>query len=272
MKPLYVVFALLMLLYVACASDSEPMPQLDGDLDITEVSDTTDLAEGLLCDPFDLDEAPWFGMETPATRTKAMAFSSWQTIDFAYDYQRNTLNITGLWINKLPLCACGYEIPGSGQMVSGDQDVLDFITVNGIGQGSGIITIELDLTTGNSRAVKRNILMPEFIPAAPSNIAGDVFDITVNGMQDAVSLSLFALSGYDLRGCPTSDVQQTRSILTPENSGFGNLLHICGTDEQGETDCEFPAAVSEQQSITPKVPGTYICDENGCRADESAGR
>ena len=162
------VLVCLPLLLWSCGSDAVSVitgdgdneEEADGENEAEQEAEAEPEADALLCDPLDLDDGAFFGWDGTVSgggSTKALPFLSWQTLDFSYNADENALMITGYWLNKLPLCACGYRIAGSEQTVAGDPEALSFIDENGMGQGSGILTVQLDLATGKSHTVARSI-------------------------------------------------------------------------------------------------------------------
>ena len=273
------VLVCLVLLPVGCGSDAVSVITGDGDTDAegddehqTEQEDEEEPeADALLCDPLDLDDGAFFGWGDAASGDTAtiMSMSGWQTLGFTYNADDDALLITGYWINKLPLCACGYHIAGSEQPVAGDPEILTYIDENGMGQGSGILTVQLDLVTGASHVVARSTGEPNFIPHAPTNNSGLGFQLTVfrSSSQPSTQINLKATAGYDLRGCPATYPETTRSVLVIENTAITDRLSLCGQSGEGERDCSLPEPDAAGTDVIVKEPGAYFCDRDGCREE-----
>ena len=284
---IFPVFLVILLLGLPCwgcfeSSDDEPG---HGDSETDSLDDETPTAadednpedaesdeETILCDAQSYDPGAFFGILddlTSASRRKFMPFYSWYVLDFVYDSDADALDITSYWINKLPICACGLHRPDDSLDVPGDPEVLEYVEANGIGQGSGFLTVRLDLATGASHAVARDLGAENAdLPTLPGS-GGQRFDIEVQRAGGSVTFLLEAAGGYDLRGCPTGNNQQTKTILNVLRDGpWGTDLSICGEDSEGSTDCSLPEPTETLETISTKTPGAYLCDSEGCTLQE----
>jgi len=240
--------------------------------DDEEAGDTADPADGeeeagILCNALDLDAGAFFGFEDllgakAGNAASAMPMYSWMTRGFDYNAEHRRLLLYGWWVNKLPLCACGYELTDTGAVAPGQADVYDWVAEHGIGRGSGLLTVAVDLATGESFVVSRHIGPLTCQGEPPSG--GDGYDIDLDLDGDTVHLSVALGAGPDLRGCPIYDTSQTRALTLLSGFAPAAQVRLCAQNADDDGDCTLPAPGTQAATITCRASGAYACDAAGC--------
>ena len=107
------------------------------------------------------------------------------------------------------------------------------------------------------------------MPHAPQNNSGLGYQLTIykSSSQSSTQINLKATAGYDLRGCPATDPETTRSVSVIENAAITDRLSLCGKNEQNDEDCNLPEPNAAGIDVSVKEPGAYFCDRDGCRVE-----
>ncbi len=270
-------------LFAGCG-DSDPTEDSGGDFDDIEneadVLDEDGKSEPeneesvILCDAQSYDIGAYFGFSEAfaASQRKSLPFPAWTTLDFEYDASRDVLHVTGIWINKLPICACGMEWPDGPSDIPGSSEEKAFLDDHGVGQGSGILTIEVNVSDGSSRAVQRDLGASDAESLEIENVVGggiDPFEIEIQRAGGSTQIILESSTGYDLRGCPSNTPDDTRVLDSLfRESPFGGTISLCGEDHNDQKDCSLPEPIRTLTVLPKKQPGAYLCDTEGCRDKE----